>query len=157
MCVHLLLCDKYIPNFGLFWVGGRFGRFVSDNPGSALAGLGLIAISAPILGPAVLVGGLNAAGFSAVGPVAGKHKISASSVAISSPNWACISCSGTFAAAAQSIFYGGAVASGSLFSLAQSAAMGGVVVASGAEIVAGTAALAAGVGILRRGDRDGGG
>ncbi|THH07080.1 hypothetical protein EW145_g3619 [Phellinidium pouzarii] len=55
-----------------------------------------------VAGPALLVGGLNILGFSAVGPVAG-----------------------TAAAAIQSVFYGGAVQAGSAFALCQSAAMGG--------------------------------
>ena len=37
-----------------------------------LAGIGLAAASIPVLGPTMLMGGLNAAGFSATGPVAGK-------------------------------------------------------------------------------------
>ena len=60
---------------------------------------------------------------------------------------------GSVAAAIQSACYGGAVASGSLFSLAQGAAMGGVAVGSTGTVLSGAAAFVAGVGILKKGDK----
>ena len=51
----------------------------------------------------------------------------------------------------QSTFYGGAVASGSLFALAQSATMGGIIVASVGGQLAGAAAVTLGGAVLRRG------
>ncbi|KAG8985004.1 hypothetical protein FRB90_004997 [Tulasnella sp. 427] len=90
-----------------------------------VAGGALLAAGAVVVGPALLVGGLNLVGFSAIGPVAG-----------------------SIAAGIQSAVYGGAVGAGSLFALCQSAAMGGIVVGSAAEIAAGVAALGAGAGLL---------
>ncbi|KIO20254.1 hypothetical protein M407DRAFT_139686 [Tulasnella calospora MUT 4182] len=92
---------------------------------AAAAGGVLLTVGAVVIGPALAVGALNLVGFSAAGPVAG-----------------------SLAATIQSIFYGGAVGSGSLFALCQSAAMGGIVVGSAAEIAAGVAALGAGAGLL---------
>ncbi|KAG8917678.1 hypothetical protein FRC01_002297 [Tulasnella sp. 417] len=92
---------------------------------AAAAGGALLTVGAVVVGPALAVGALNLVGFSSVGPVAG-----------------------SLAATIQSIFYGGAVGSGSLFALCQSAAMGGIVVGSAAEIAAGVAALGAGAGLL---------
>ncbi|KAG9003996.1 hypothetical protein FRB95_001617 [Tulasnella sp. JGI-2019a] len=86
----------------------------------------LVAVGAGVVLPAMAVGGLGLLGFSSVGPVAGSA-----------------------AAAIQSGFYGGAIASGSAFALAQAAAMGGIAVGSTAEIVAAAFAVTAGVGFLR--------
>ncbi|KAG8913266.1 hypothetical protein FRC00_002752 [Tulasnella sp. 408] len=88
---------------------------------AAAAGGALLTVGAVVVGPALAVGALNLVGFSSVGPVAG-----------------------SLAATIQSIFYGGAVGSGSIFALCQSAAMGGIAVGSAAEIAAGVAALGAG-------------
>jgi len=79
---------------------------------------------AAFVAPALLVGGLGLVGFSAVGPVAG-----------------------SMAAFIQSTVYGGAVASGSAFALAQSIAMGGAAlgaVETAAAAVGITATAAAG-------------
>ncbi|KAG9030318.1 hypothetical protein FS837_003293 [Tulasnella sp. UAMH 9824] len=59
------------------------------------------------LAPAAALAGLGLIGFSAAGPVAG-----------------------SVAAGIQASFYGGAVGSGSLFAMAQSAAMGGIAVSA---------------------------
>ncbi|KAG8945990.1 hypothetical protein FRC04_012109 [Tulasnella sp. 424] len=56
----------------------------------------------------------------------------------------------SLAAAIQSIFYGGAVASGSAFALCQGAAMGGIVVGSVVEITAGVVALGGAARLLHR-------
>lgn len=50
---------------------------------------------------------------------------------------------------AQSVFYGGAVASGSAFAIAQAAAMGGIAVGTTAQVVAGAFAVTAGVGLVK--------
>ncbi|KAG8917675.1 hypothetical protein FRC01_002294 [Tulasnella sp. 417] len=71
------------------------------------------------LAPAAAVAGLGLLGFSAAGPVAG-----------------------SVAAGIQATFYGGAVGSGSLFALAQSAAMGGIAVST-TQTVGGVGMLAA--------------
>ncbi|KAG9030319.1 hypothetical protein FS837_003294 [Tulasnella sp. UAMH 9824] len=92
---------------------------------AAVAGGALLTVGAVVVGPALAVGALNLVGFSSVGPVAG-----------------------SLAATIQSIVYGGAVGSGSIFALCQSAAMGGIVVGSAAEIAAGLAALGAGAKLL---------
>ncbi|KAG8914237.1 hypothetical protein FRC01_004165, partial [Tulasnella sp. 417] len=92
---------------------------------AAAAGGALLTVGAVVVGPALAVGALNLVGFSSVGPVAG-----------------------SLAATIQSIVYGGAVGSGSIFALCQSAAMGGIVVGSAAEIAAGVAALGAGARLL---------
>ncbi|KAG8880503.1 hypothetical protein FRB97_000738 [Tulasnella sp. 331] len=100
--------------------GGKLGRTLAIVGGGALAVTG-----ATIVLPAIAVGGLGLLGFSAVGPVAG-----------------------SIAATIQSVCYGGAVASGSAFALAQAAAMGGIAVGSAAEIVAGAFAVTAGAGLI---------
>ncbi|KAG9021692.1 hypothetical protein FS837_007057, partial [Tulasnella sp. UAMH 9824] len=92
---------------------------------AAAAGGALVAVGAFAAGPAAAVGALNLIGFSSVGPVAG-----------------------SLAAIAQSIVYGGAVGSGSLFAIFQSAAMGGIAVGSPAQIAAGVAALGTGARLL---------
>lgn len=57
------------------------------------------------------------------------------------------------AAAIQSVFYGGAVSSGSLFALAQSAAMGGIAVGTATEVAAGAVALGTGATMLAKGSK----
>jgi len=112
--------DKQVKESRSTWE--KVNDFRRENPRAVTAaGLGLVGIAAIPLAPALLVGGLNLLGFSAVGPVAG-----------------------SIAAGAQSAIYGGAVASGSAFALAQSAAMGGVAVAGAGGLVSGAGAAAAG-------------
>ncbi|KAJ7816742.1 hypothetical protein B0H14DRAFT_2844066 [Mycena olivaceomarginata] len=83
-------------------------RFRREHPFAAgAAAVGLITVGGITVAPAILVGTLNLLGFSASGVVGG-----------------------SIAASIQSAFYGGAVASGSLFSLAQSAAAGAIAVAA---------------------------
>ncbi|KAI5121031.1 hypothetical protein M0805_008607 [Coniferiporia weirii] len=92
------------------------------------AKIAAVAGVASIAGPAIIVGGLNLIGFSAVGPVAG-----------------------SIAAGIQSVFYGGAVQAGSAFAFCQSAAMGGAALATlstGSAI--GAAGAAAIKGVTRR-------
>ncbi|KAG9003995.1 hypothetical protein FRB95_001618 [Tulasnella sp. JGI-2019a] len=91
----------------------------------AVGGAALVTVGAVVVLPAIAVGGLGLLGFSAAGPVAG-----------------------SIAAMIQSTCYGGAVASGSAFALAQSAAMGGIAVGTAAEVVAGAFAVTAGARIL---------
>ncbi|KAJ7725431.1 hypothetical protein DFH07DRAFT_970874 [Mycena maculata] len=101
-------------------IGDALLRFRREHPYAATAAsLGLVTVGGITVAPAILVGTLNLLGFSATGVVGG-----------------------SIAASIQSAVYGGAVASGSLFSLAQSAAAGGVVVAS----VAGQAVSASVIG-----------
>ncbi|KAG8945995.1 hypothetical protein FRC04_012114 [Tulasnella sp. 424] len=69
--------------------------------------------------PAVAVGALGLLGFSAMGPVAG-----------------------SVAAGIQASVYGGAVGSGSLFAMAQSAAMGGIAIST-SQTVGGTLGMVA--------------
>ncbi|KAJ7344009.1 hypothetical protein DFH08DRAFT_871594 [Mycena albidolilacea] len=89
-------------------VGDSLRRFRREHPFAAgAAAVGLITVGGITVAPAILVGTLNLLGFSASGVVGG-----------------------SIAASIQSAFYGGAVASGSLFSLAQSAAAGGIAVAA---------------------------
>ncbi|KAJ7836885.1 hypothetical protein B0H14DRAFT_2792909 [Mycena olivaceomarginata] len=89
-------------------VGDSLRRFRREHPFAAGgAAVGLITVGGITVAPAILVGTLNLLGFSASGVVGG-----------------------SIAASIQSAFYGGAVASGSLFSLAQSAAAGGIAVAA---------------------------
>ncbi|KAJ7712960.1 hypothetical protein B0H16DRAFT_1811710 [Mycena metata] len=96
-----------------------FRRFREDYPTAATAAAVGLAITAPIAGPIVLVGALNAVGFGAGGVVAG-----------------------SIAAGIQSAFYGGAVASGSLFAIAQSIGAGGAALAAvGPAVSAGAGAL----------------
>jgi len=110
----------------------RVGDIISrlrQQPGvAAAAGLGLVALGGITVAPAVGVGALNLLGFSASGIV-----------------------SGSIAAGIQSTFYGGTIASGSAFALAQSAAAGGIVVASAPiqAASAGVMALGAWVGLGR--------
>ncbi|KAJ7615545.1 hypothetical protein FB45DRAFT_935949 [Roridomyces roridus] len=105
-------------------VGHKLRRFRRDHPyAAAAAGIGLVTVGGITVAPAVLVGTLNLLGFSATGVV-----------------------SGSIAAGIQSAVYGGAVASGSLFSMAQAATMGGIAVA--AVPVQALSAGAIGVGAL---------
>ncbi|KAG8915928.1 hypothetical protein FRC02_004314 [Tulasnella sp. 418] len=111
---------------------GGFSQFTKDHPLlTAACGGALVVGGSLALGPALLVGGLNLLGFSAAGPVAG-----------------------SIAAGIQSAVYGGAVASGSAFALAQSAAMGGVAVASGAELAAAAVAASAGAAMIKKAKDD---
>ncbi|KAG8979719.1 hypothetical protein FRB90_007997, partial [Tulasnella sp. 427] len=93
--------------------------------GAMVVGGVLLVTGAVLIAPALAVGALGLVGFSAIGPVAG-----------------------SIAAAIQSVIYGGAVGAGSLFALCQSAAMGGIVVGSLAEIAAGVAELVTGAASL---------
>lgn len=115
-----------------------------------IGGTALVATGAAVILPAVAVGALNLLGFSAIGPVAGERDdfqanrsswLTYKSVFDMRPT-------GSIAAGIQSTFYGGAVASGSAFALAQAAAMGGIAVGGAAEVMAGTFALTAGVAAL---------
>ncbi|KAG9020480.1 hypothetical protein FS837_008196, partial [Tulasnella sp. UAMH 9824] len=83
------------------------------------AGGALLAVGAVAVAPALALVVLNVIGFSSAGPVAG-----------------------SLAAAIHSAFYGGAVTSGSLFALCQSAAMGGIAVGA-AQVAAGITAVGA--------------
>ncbi|KAJ7500312.1 hypothetical protein B0H11DRAFT_1909267 [Mycena galericulata] len=88
-------------------VGDSLRRFRKEHPyAAAAAGVGLITVGGITVAPAMLVGTLNLLGFSASGVVGG-----------------------SIAASIQSAVYGGAIASGSAFSMAQSAAAGGILVA----------------------------
>lgn len=73
----------------------------------AVAKIALVVGGTVAVAPALAIGGLGLLGFSAAGPVAG-----------------------TVAAGVQSAVYGGAVGSGSLFAIAQGAAMGGIAVSA---------------------------
>ncbi|KAG8940964.1 hypothetical protein FRC03_004939 [Tulasnella sp. 419] len=107
---------------------GGFSRYAKEHPIlTAACGGALVVGGSLALGPALLVGGLNLVGFSAAGPVA---------------------------AGIQSAVYGGAVASGSAFALAQSAAMGSIAVASGVELAAAAVATAAGAAMLKKAKND---
>ncbi|KAJ7439521.1 hypothetical protein B0H11DRAFT_566047 [Mycena galericulata] len=82
-------------------------HFRAEHPKAAkAAGVGLLVVGGIVVIPAILVGILNLLGFSAGGVTAASA-----------------------AAGIQSLVYGAAVPSGSLFALAQAAAMGKVVVA----------------------------
>ncbi|KAJ7034434.1 hypothetical protein C8F04DRAFT_1234284 [Mycena alexandri] len=118
-------------------VSATISRLRRDHPvKAAAAALGLIALGGIAVGPAILVGTLNILGFSASGVVGG-----------------------SIAAGIQSVLYGGYVASGSAFALAQSAAAGGIVVAAGPiqALSAGAMALGAWLGFGHSGTTDSGG
>ncbi|KAJ7142401.1 hypothetical protein C8R44DRAFT_760602 [Mycena epipterygia] len=103
-------------------IGDNLRRFRTEHPyAAAAAGLGLVAVGGITVAPAILVGTLNVLGFSASGVVGG-----------------------SIAAWIQSTVYGAAVSSGSLFSLAQSAAAGGIMVAPVAAQAVSTGAMALG-------------
>ncbi|KAG8979697.1 a-factor receptor, partial [Tulasnella sp. 427] len=106
----------------------------------------LLVAGAVVVAPVLAVGALGLVGFSAIGPIAGRsdHRSLTALVAI----WMLIAFLGSIAAAIQSVIYGGAVGAGSLFALCQSAAMGGIVVGSLAEIAAGVAELVTGAASL---------
>ncbi|KAJ7716009.1 hypothetical protein DFH07DRAFT_974024 [Mycena maculata] len=88
--------------------GGSLTRFRTEHPRAATAaGVGLITVGVTILVPPVLVSALNLAGFSETKIVGG-----------------------SIAAAIWQPLYNGAVTVGSLFSMAQAAAAGGVAVPS---------------------------
>ncbi|KAJ7609244.1 hypothetical protein DFH06DRAFT_1346556 [Mycena polygramma] len=109
-CVLILIHDKVKKDAqdDSKTVGAVVARLRQNHPvAAAAAGIGLITLGGITVGPAVLVGTLNLLGFSASGVVGG-----------------------SIAATIQSVVYGGYVASGSAFALAQSAAAGGIVVAS---------------------------
>ncbi len=91
--------------------------------------------------PAALVGSLGFLGFGAAGPVAGGIHSTSKLVAVLNLRLA-----GSVAAGVQASVYGAAVGSGSLFAMAQAAAMGGVaLIPSAAAIVAGAGAGAVAV------------
>ncbi|KAG8894333.1 hypothetical protein FRC00_009083 [Tulasnella sp. 408] len=113
------------------------------------AGGAFLTVGAVAVGPALALGALNVAGFSSAGPVAGPSIISLSLSEIK----LILEPPGSLAASIQSAVYGGAVTSGSLFALCQSAAMGGITVGA-TQVAAGITALAAGAGLFgARGER----
>jgi len=105
--------------------------FAQENP-KFVKGAGAAAVigGGVVLAPIAAVGLLNLIGFSSIGPVAGS------------------------AAAAWQATYGGSVAAGSAFALAQSAAMGGIAVAGAGEAIVAGAAVAGGVAALRQKKKD---
>ncbi|KAJ7609245.1 hypothetical protein DFH06DRAFT_1247678, partial [Mycena polygramma] len=87
--------------------GATVSRLRQEHPkATTVAGIGLITLGGLVVVPAVTVGTLNLLGFGPTGVVGGS------------------------AAAGIQSTYGGYVASGSAFALAQSATMGGIIVAS---------------------------
>ncbi|KAJ7915837.1 hypothetical protein B0H13DRAFT_2452687 [Mycena leptocephala] len=119
-------------DYGLTRMGGALCRLRQQPVIAAAAGLGLVTLGGVTVGPAILVGTLNLLGFSASGVVGG-----------------------SIAAGIQSALYGGYVASGSAFALAQSAAAGGIIVSSVPvqAVSAGAMALGAWIGLGRPADR----
>ena len=117
--------------------------------GNVAIGLATVAAVAAVA-PIALVGGLGLIGFGAAGPVAGKYFSDTVVILFYlHPH------PGSIAAGIQSVFYGGAVTSGSAFALAQSVAMGGAALTAVEAAAAGTgiaaAAGAAGTGIAAAG------
>ncbi|KAK7039922.1 hypothetical protein R3P38DRAFT_2902482, partial [Favolaschia claudopus] len=89
-----------------------FQRFKEDHPLTATAAAVALIISAALAAPLVLIGAFNLMGFGARGIVAG-----------------------SLASRIQSVCYGGAAASGSAFSIAQSIGTGGAAYAAVAPLV----------------------
>ncbi|KAG8914236.1 hypothetical protein FRC01_004164 [Tulasnella sp. 417] len=114
---------------------------------ATIAGGALLTIGAVVVGPALAVGALNLIGFGSAGPVAGENLPPNAELGRYDLRLT-FDFIGSIAAGIQSAVYGGAVTSGSIFALCQSAAMGGIAVGSAAEIAAGVAALGAGAGLL---------
>jgi hypothetical protein len=92
---------------------------------------------------------LGAIGFGAAGPVAGEPHSFVGCALINLPD-----IPGSFAALIQATFYGGAVRTGSLFAMAQAAAMGGIAVGS-AQVAAGVVVAGAGAGMALTPKRNG--
>ncbi|KAF7310332.1 hypothetical protein MIND_00407300 [Mycena indigotica] len=101
-------------------------RFRNDHPIAATATAAGLVVAAPLLAPVALVGGLNVIGFGASGVVGG-----------------------SLAAGIQSVFYGGAVTSGSAFAIAQSIGAGGAALTAAAPFISAGGAAVGVVGASR--------
>ncbi|PPQ99350.1 hypothetical protein CVT26_014013 [Gymnopilus dilepis] len=115
---------------------GMLQKLREDHPTAVkVAGAGLVIAGGTVLGPAMVVGGLNSVGFTSTGVATVYYAI------------------GSLATTVQSMFYGGATSG--LFSICQS--IGATAVsASAGTVISAVGSVVAGVGLIKNGGEGGG-